>query len=269
MSDLKRRKPDDGSGVSGLSAPPRRETVDMNEDLASPLFAQLLRDHFGKGSTLRTTLTISLEESAVGGSKIIEVNRLVACQACAGTNSSATCPRCRGERVVSVVQNAQVDFPPGVASGYAVVVAGGGDAADDVAQEPGDLCVDVRVQAHPFLRRVDGDCHTELSLSFCQAALGCKLHIPSLYGFARLTVAPGTQPHSFVTIAGEGFPVPSLGEQGEQERGNMVVKLLIQVPRNLAPEDAATLRLFDKSVRDKAPTGTPQHLQQPLSPPSV
>jgi DnaJ-class molecular chaperone len=208
-----------------------------------------LRKDVSKGRTLKTTMVISIGDSATGGRKVIQVARQEACKACAAVQGEQVCESCRGERVVSVSTNVQVDVPAGVLSGFSAVVPGAGDAADDVQQMPGDLIVEVQVHPHPFLRRLGNDCHAELPLSFSQATLGCKLRIPSLYGQATVTVPPGTQSHTLLSVPDEGFPIPG----PEPKRGAMVVRVLVTVPKNVSAEDAALLRQFDKNVRDKAP----------------
>jgi DnaJ-class molecular chaperone len=207
------------------------------------------RKDLSKGRTLKTTMVISIGDSATGGRKVIQVVRQVACKACAGGPREMPCESCGGDRVVSATTNVQVDVPPGVLSGFSAVVAGAGDAADDVQQMPGDLIVEVQVHPHPFLRRLGNDCHAELPLSFSQATMGCKLRIPSLYGQATIAVPPGTQSHSLISVPDEGFPIPG----PEPRRGAMVVRVLVTVPKNVSAEDAALLRQFDKNVRDKAP----------------
>jgi DnaJ-class molecular chaperone len=236
-------------------APSRDTLVLMRDDLSSPQFRRLLETHerlsVDKGGTVRTTLGLSLEESAAGGSRYIEVSSLRACKACrGGKEPTLLCSTCAGEGVVSVALDVQVDFPPGVCSGHLITIAGAGDAADDVSQESGDLVVEVQLEPHRFLQRMGSDCHTQLSLTFLQATLGCRLHIPSLYGEVVLEIPPGTQPHSFFSIPQGGFPIAN----DPARRGHMVVKVLVNVPQNVSPRAAALLRQFDDSVRAKVST---------------
>ncbi len=245
LADPSKLKKGKSERMSELSDAPGRDTVAL--DVSTPLFQQLLGNHLCVGRNLQTVLNISIEESAVGGSKFIEVERAVVCSACARNTDVASCAWCNSKRVVLAPLKGQVTFPPGVLSGHSIVLVGAGDAADDVSQLPGDLIVEVRVAPHAFLRRVCNDCHTELFLTFAQATLGCSLYIPSLYGQAVLVVPPGTQSYSFISIPNEGFP----NSVAENERGCMVVKLLVKVPQNVSIEEAALLRQFDKSVRER------------------
>jgi DnaJ-class molecular chaperone len=238
---------------SGASEPKKRKTASLSDapgrdtsifSLSSGRFQELLRKK-GKGSTFKTILHISLEESAIAGKKMIEVARLTACDVCIGSSDRRSCLLCKGEQV-EVQHNVEVSFPAGVLSGDVVVIIGSGNVAEDVTQEPGDLVVEIQVAPHLFLHRVGDDCHMQLPLSFVQATLGCSSHIRSLYGDIVLVVPPGTQCHTFITIPGEGFPVVLQGKCGV-----MVFKVLVVVPGTVSVESAALLRQFDQSMRDR------------------
>jgi molecular chaperone DnaJ len=181
----------------------------------------------------------------MAGKKRIEVARLVACDVCVCSSDHRSCLLCKGDQV-EVQHYVEVSFPAGVLSGHVVVICGAGDAAEGIAQEPGDLVVEIQVAPHLFLHRVGDDCHMQLPLSFAQATLGCSLHIPSLYGDIVLVVPPGTRSHTFITLPGEGFPIVLQ----EGKCGCMVFKVLVVVPEIVSVESAALLRQFDKSVHD-------------------
>ncbi len=223
-----------------LNDVPGRDTVTF-ESLSSPLFQQLLRKH-NKGGTLKAALAISLEESAIGGRKMIEVRRLMACGACFGVDVPF-CMQCKGEHVLEAQHIVEVGFHCGVSTGYVVMVSGAGDAAEEIGQEAEDLVVEIQVAPHPFLERAGDDCHTQLLLSFAQAALGCSVYIPSLYGEVRINVPPGTQSHTFIRIPGEGFPVFDQRDL----RGSLVVKVIVRVPVRVSTEGASLLRQFDQT----------------------
>jgi len=76
-------------------------------------------------------------------------------------------------------------------------------------------------------------------ISVTQASLGTKLQIPSLYGKVDITIAPGTQPNEVIKINDQGFY-----NAKENKRGDMVINLIIQVPRKLTPKQREILLLF-------------------------
>jgi molecular chaperone DnaJ len=215
----------------------------------------MLDSQAGKGRSIRTTLLISLEEGAAGGAKTIQFSRFLGCECTRiPVNPNLACPHCGSSRVRSVEERVRVAWPAGVVSGSRFICAGAGDASD-AQQTPGDLIVEVQIRSHSFLRRVGSDCHMELPLCFSQATLGCTLRIPSLYGHLTLTVPPGTQCHASLVVPGFGFPAAGTGTGtgagGGGVRGNMVVRVVVQVPHGVSPEDAALLRRFDRNVRQR------------------
>jgi len=74
-------------------------------------------------------------------------------------------------------------------------------------------------------------------ISVTQASLGTKLQIPSLYGKIELTIAPGTQPNETLKISDQGF-------YKENNKGDMLVNLIVQVPRKLTVKQREILLLF-------------------------
>ncbi len=66
-----------------------------------------------------------------------------------------------------------------------------------------------------------------------------------------LVVPPGTQPHSFISIPDEGFPITH--QQGK--RGYMMVKILVSVPLNVS---AKITRPHVCTVINKVDSKTPQ-----------
>ena len=74
-------------------------------------------------------------------------------------------------------------------------------------------------------------------ISIAQAALGTTIELPTLDGDEELLVPAGTQPgHEFV-LRGRG--VPRLQGRG---RGDLRARLVVEVPRKLAEDEADLLR---------------------------
>merc|ERR1711991_634584 len=135
------------------------------------------------------------------------------------------CQRCGGEGRIQQEAMHEISYPAGVQNGWSQVFAGAGDEHDDPSLANGDFILTLRVEDHPFFRRVGSDVHTELPVSMVQATLGSKLRIPSLSGTTILVVPPGTQPGTQLTIEGEGFPIPLAAS-----KGSMLVRLQISIP---------------------------------------
>jgi molecular chaperone DnaJ len=152
------------------------------------------------------------------------------CGACGGTGSiiGDPCQACRGETRVAKELKLNVKVPPGVEDGTRIRYAGEGDAGR-AGGPKGDLYVVLSIRPHDFFERNGQDLHCVVPISFPQAALGAEIEIPGIDGPVNLKIPEGTQSGKELRIRGRG--VPFLNEKGN---GDLVVKVLVQVPRKLS-----------------------------------
>jgi molecular chaperone DnaJ len=160
------------------------------------------------------------------------------CGVCDGTGRRilSQCRECRGDGRVQATRTIDVEVPAGVDDGQRLRLAERGPAAPR-GGAPGDLYVTVHVTPHPEFERAGDDLLHTARVSVAQAALGAQLVIPTLQGTTDLLVPPGTQPGQVFRVRGEG--VPSLGGRG---RGDLLVRVDVEVPTRLGEEEAALLR---------------------------
>jgi molecular chaperone DnaJ len=262
--------------------PPRPD--ELNEILLDALGGLFGRKRAGdRGDDIRYTLTLSLEEAGRGAERTISIQRVVICndcsgtgdakenrkpcQACAGTGKSATrrflrndCPHCAGKGYVGAPkcgrcggpgrtpreESLKVKVPPGVATGQKLRLRGkGNDGAglSGLAGPPGDLLVLVDVQDHPLFRRRGADLLCEAPVTFAEAALGVELLVPTLEGSTTIRVPAGSPSGRAFRLPGRGLPSPD-----GKGRGDLHVKLLIEVPASLDAEARAALEAFAARV---------------------
>lgn len=98
-----------------------------------------------------------------------------------------------------------------------------------------DLVIEVRPD--PVFHRQGEDLVIEFSVSFSQAALGDEVTVPTIDGPLKLRIQPGTQPGTLIRLRGKG--VPHLHGRG---RGDQYVRVRVEVPRKLTPEQKEILR---------------------------
>lgn len=160
------------------------------------------------------------------------------CTLCQGTGSRilSPCRDCRGEGRVHGATRIDVDVPAGVDTGQRLRLAGRGPAAPR-GGIPGDLYVTITVAAHPAFERHGDDLVHIRPVSLTQAALGAVLTVETLDGPEELAVPPGTQPGHVFRLKGRG--VPALRGRG---RGDLLVRIDVEVPQRLRPEEAELLR---------------------------
>ncbi|HEY8449351.1 MAG TPA: molecular chaperone DnaJ [Bacillota bacterium] len=237
------------------------------------------------GSDIVGEIELSFREAAFGTEREVEVARIEPCPRCEGRGSEpgsgpstcpqcggrgqlqtardtpfgrfvsvATCPRCGGEgRVITNPcvecggrgrvrrrRSLTVTVPAGVDDGTRIRVPGQGNVGDPGAP-PGDLYIITRVRPHPHFRRQGDDVVSELAVGFAQAALGTSLEIETLDGKESVRIPAGTQPGTEIRLRGKGMP--RLRGRG---RGDHVVRVTVEVPRDLTHEQKELLLRFAK-----------------------
>jgi curved DNA-binding protein len=124
----------------------------------------------------------------------------------------------------------EVKIPPGVSDGTYIRLAGQGGPGIG-GGPPGDLFLRVRIAPHPTFQLDGPDVLTTVIVTPWEAALGAKLDVPTLDGFVKMTLPPGTQGGQRFRLRGKGMPV----ERGE--RGSLYVTVQVTVPKALTPEE--------------------------------
>jgi molecular chaperone DnaJ len=151
------------------------------------------------------------------------------CYKCGGEGSviENPCRECGGSGVQKKKQKIAVTIPPGIDNNRRVVVRQQGDAGPN-GGPPGDLYVFIRVKPHDYFERQDTDLYCAVPISVTQAALGADIHITTLDNKTiKVRVPAGVQNGKMLRISGEGVPEGS-------RRGNLFVKLIVQIPEKLS-----------------------------------
>jgi len=228
------------------------------------------------GEDLRYTLTVDISEVATGAIKTIRVPREVRCRRCAatgadpdggtkncetcsGTGRSPTrrllrsaCARCEGNGWIRVrscptcngggrhgsEDKLKVQVPAGVATGQKLKLRGKGNESKGEGRA-GDLLVVINVAEHPLFSRRGADVLCNVPLTVSELALGCELKVPTLEGVTKIRIAPGTPPDKVLRISGKGLP-----KVGRGDRGDLHLKIKVDIPSNLTPEQEEVLRLY-------------------------
>ncbi len=160
------------------------------------------------------------------------------CPRCGGFGTVVTdpCPVCHGEGRRVEDKTYTVDVPAGVDTGATLRLAGRG-AAGPRGGGVGDLYVHIRVRPHEHFERHGYDLVHELHVPFTQAALGTKVSFQTLDGVEELKIARGTQNGRILKLKGRG--VPHVEGRG---RGDLLVRVVVDVPTDLEPEEEELLR---------------------------
>ncbi len=238
-----------------------------------------------RGSDLRYDLEITLEEAARGVEKELEIERYVPCDACgskgtkgsggvktctscggrgvmarqagifiqqvtcpecrgAGETISDPCNQCRGEGRVQRDSRIKLRIPAGVDTGTRLRSSGNGDSGVR-GGSAGDLYVFLHVADHDVFERDDADLFCEVPLPFSIAALGGELKVPTLDGQSSIKIPAGTQGGTVFRLRENGIPSLSTGR-----RGDLNVRVQVEVPTRLNSEQQDKLRSFSESIGD-------------------
>lgn len=243
-----------------------------------------------RGSDVSASAVISFEEAARGCKKQVEINVVETCPQCGGSGAASpqavkvcpqcggsgqerrtqqtpfgamqtqtTCSRCRGRgKIIETPCRAchgsglnshrttvGINIPAGIDDGQVISIRGKGNAGQN-GGPAGDLQVQISVRPHPLFERRGYDILCELPLTFSQMALGAQVQIPTLDGNITQAVKEGTQPGEVIRLKGKGFPY--LQGRGS---GDELVRLTVEVPRNLTAEQKKALRAFEETVGEK------------------
>jgi molecular chaperone DnaJ len=232
-----------------------------------------------KGTSLRVEIEVDFLEAARGTEKKIDLFREELCPTCSGSGSKPgtspencracsgrgvvmqsagffsvqrTCPTCGGEgkRITHPCETCHgrgtqrmkreitVKIPAGIEDSTRMRLSGEGEPSRD-GGPAGDLYVDVYVREHEFFKRDGADLQCEIPITFAQAAMGAEIEVPTIEGRSKLKVPRGTMSHSVFRIRGEG-----LAHVGSRGRGDLYVRVLIQVPSKLTKRQEELLQEF-------------------------
>lgn len=246
-----------------------------------------------RGSDLRYNLEITLEQAARGHETKIRIPAIESCETCHGSGAKAgtapktcstcggngqvriqqgffsiqqTCPKCHGTGKmitdpcktcdgagrVKRQKTLAIKIPAGVDEGDRIRLSGEGEPGAN-GGPPGDLYVQLSIQAHPVFQREGDDLHCEMPISFTSAALGGSVEIPTLDGMAEIKVPAETQ-------SGRTFRLRGKGIKGVRSShpGDLYCHVVIETPVNLTSRQKELLREFDEINRKDAGSHSPR-----------
>lgn len=193
----------------------RVEYRDINDVFGQDAFSDFFRSLFGGGGggraatrtrraqTYQQPITISLDEAYRGTTRSFQ----------------------------SDARQLTVRIPAGVKTGSKVRAAG-------AAPDGEDLYLIVEVADDPRFERQGDDLRTSATIDLFTAALGGEAQVQTVDGEVTLKIPAGTQPEQVFRLAGRGMPRLKTA----QSRGDLFVRVKVQVPRDLTPEQIDLLR---------------------------
>lgn len=229
-----------------------------------------------RGADVRCNVTLDLEEAAQGVAKTVQFRRNRTCATCQGSGAApgsakescgrcggrgqvvqshgilrvqTTCPNCRGlgvvitspckdcrgEGYVAEQVTRDVHIPAGIDDGTSVRIPGEGQPSPEGGQ-PGDCYCVVTVRPHRLFHREGSHLILQIPITYCQAALGAEVEVPTLSGPDTLTIPSGTASREVFRLRGRGMPDPRGGPVGD-----LLVQTYIEVPKKLTKDQRQLL----------------------------
>lgn len=174
--------------------------------------------------------------SVVSGGGFFQVRQT--CPVCGGAGTMVTnpCGSCQGTGRTKVKRRLTLKIPKGVDSGSRLRLTGKGEGG--VRGGPaGDLYVVMHVRQHELFERRENDLYCEIPIPLHLAALGGELQVPTIDGYAKLKLSPGTENGKVYRLRGRGMPdVDGYG------RGAMHVRVVLETPVKLSSAQKKLLK---------------------------
>ncbi|MBQ9943613.1 MAG: molecular chaperone DnaJ, partial [Clostridia bacterium] len=167
---------------------------------------------------------------------------------CGGTGKviQEKCPGCGGIGRVRRKRTATVKVPAGIDNGQTIVMQGQGEPGRNGGPS-GDLYIQVSVRPHKLFKRDGLNLFLELPISFTQAALGAEVDVPTIDGkTTKLKIPEGTQNDVEFRIKNQGVQ-----QLRSAYRGDLVVRVRVEVPRKLNDKQKELLRQFEEVTTGK------------------
>ena len=282
LSDDQKRQAYDQFGHDGVN--PSFSNAQGAADGFSDIFGDIFSDIFGgsgrsggsraqRGADLSYSVEVTLEDAVKGTSINLDIPSKERCSGswnqCSYCNGAGavrmqqgffsmqqTCPECggEGERHDGNCKNCRgagytkknktlaVKIPEGVDTGDRIRLSGEGDIGKD---GNGDLYIQVEVKRHKIFEREGKNLYCEVPLNYADAALGGDIEVPTLDGKVKIKIPEGTQSHKLFRLNGKGIKPLRGGSKGD-----ILVRVLVEVPVKLNKEQAALLKKFKDSITD-------------------
>jgi molecular chaperone DnaJ len=282
LSDDQKRQAYDQFGHDGVN--PSFSNAQGAADGFSDIFGDIFSDIFGgsgraggsraqRGADLSYSVEVSLEDAVKGTSINLDIPSKERCsgswnqcsycggagavrmqqgffsmqQACPeckgeGERHDGNCKSCRGAGFIKKNKTLAVKIPEGVDSGDRIRLSGEGDIGKG---GNGDLYIQVEVKRHKIFEREGKNLYCEVPLNYADAALGGDIEVPTLDGKVKIKIPEGTQSHKLFRLNGKGIKPLRGGSKGD-----ILVRVLVEVPVKLNKEQADLLKKFKESITD-------------------
>lgn len=164
------------------------------------------------------------------------MQHITMCGSCNGTGKVPLkiCGTCSGKGRISVKESYDVQIPKGVSEDNKMVLENVGN--DSSGAERGDAVLNIKIIPHPLYHFEGLDLHKKEELPIIDMILGSEHEIESLGGRFKITIPEGCESNKVIRLRGQGVKNDDIGITGD-----LYVKLVPKIPKNLTPEEKEKL----------------------------
>ncbi len=168
------------------------------------------------------------------------------CTACGGTGKKikTPCPDCTGGTKM-VEKATKITVPAGIDNGQTLTLRAQANSGRN-GGTAGDVYIHIRVLHHDFFDRRGNDLYCTIPVNIADAALGCTLTVPTLYGKEKYDLPEGTQPGAVFRFRGKGVT-----KINTKNKGDLYVTIEVEVPKKLDKKQKKLLGDFRDTLGDK------------------
>ena len=127
-------------------------------------------------------------------------------------------------------KNITIVIPSGIKNGEKIRISGKGKEGKNGGKN-GDLIIAVDIVDNGIYQLIDSDINVKLYIAPWDAALGSKVTVDGIDGQVSVLVPKGTQNGDKISIPNKGY------YKENKERGNLVIKTVIAIPKRLSSEE--------------------------------
>jgi len=227
-------------------------------DFFQEVFGDQFRGDFGgrpgrhgryrfRGADVRAELSLPVSEALRGGKRSFQIAAQATCPTCGGTGhvQRHVCPTCAGLGQVPHAKTVELTIPREARDGLTLRLEGLGEAGHD-GGEAGDLFLTLRLEDDARLRVQGDDLESDVTVTPWQAELGGQVDVRTAVGVATVKVPAGSRSGRRLRLGGQGLPKKGGG------RGDLYVRLLLDLPRELTEEQRELLRSLARTTAGEA-----------------
>lgn len=169
------------------------------------------------------------------------------CDECRGTGKKIDepCSKCGGKGYTKQKRTIKVNVPAGVDNGQMMTYYNEGDAGRNGGKK-GNLIIVLNVSSSKVFTRKGNDLYVTVPITFTQAALGCKLEVPTLTDPVTYSIPEGTATGTVFRIRDKGVKILK-----REAHGDLYLTVVVETPQGLNAKQKEFLINLNSAVTDR------------------